>query len=107
VTWAVALCHTTEAHVLDRLAVRGYTIGPHRTGSQHSKGIGKEVDYMLSNLYLKLREKLAHSEDEEGQGMVEYALILVLIAVVVIIVLILLGNQVKNVFSNISAGLGA
>ena len=61
---------------------------------------------MLSNLYLKLREKLAHNDDEEGQGMVEYALILVLIAVVVIIVLILLGNQVKNVFSNISAGLG-
>jgi len=38
--------------------------------------------------------------------MVEYALILVLIAVVVIIVLILLGNQVQNVFSNISSGLG-
>jgi pilus assembly protein Flp/PilA len=45
-------------------------------------------------------------DDERGQGMVEYALILVLIAVVVIIVLILLGNQVQNVFSNISAGLG-
>jgi pilus assembly protein Flp/PilA len=41
-----------------------------------------------------------------GQGMVEYALILVLIAVVVIVVLVLLGNQVQNVFSNISAGLG-
>ncbi|HXO67073.1 MAG TPA: Flp family type IVb pilin [Candidatus Dormibacteraeota bacterium] len=45
-------------------------------------------------------------DDEEGQGMVEYALILVLIAVVVIVVLILLGNQVKNVFCNISGGLG-
>ena len=61
---------------------------------------------MLSNLYLKLREKLVRSDDEEGQGMVEYALILVLIAVVVIVVLILLGNQVKNVFTNISTGLG-
>ncbi|MFN2462340.1 MAG: Flp family type IVb pilin [Candidatus Dormibacteria bacterium] len=49
---------------------------------------------------------LVHNDDEEGQGMVEYALILVLIAVVVIVVLILLGNQVKNVFSNISAGMG-
>ena len=38
---------------------------------------------------------------------VEYALILVLIAVVVIVILIVLGNQVQNVFSNISAGLGA
>ena len=40
---------------------------------------------------------------DEGQGMVEYALILVLIAVVVIVVLIILGNQVQNVFCNISA----
>ena len=45
--------------------------------------------------------------EESGQGMVEYALILVLIAVVVIVILIILGNQVQNVFSNISAGLGS
>ena len=43
---------------------------------------------------------------DEGQGMVEYALILVLIAVVVIVVLIILGNQVQDVFCNISGGLG-
>jgi pilus assembly protein Flp/PilA len=43
---------------------------------------------------------------DEGQGMVEYALVLVLIAVVVIVVLIVLGNQVQNVFCNISGGLG-
>jgi len=45
-------------------------------------------------------------ESHVDQGMVEYALILVLIAVVVIVVLIILGNQVKNVFCNISGGLG-
>jgi pilus assembly protein Flp/PilA len=45
--------------------------------------------------------------DEEGQGMVEYGLILVLIAVVVIVVLVLIGNQVNNLFCNISTGLGA
>lgn len=44
---------------------------------------------------------------EPGQGMVEYALILVLIAVVVIAILLILGKQVKNVFCNISGGLGA
>jgi pilus assembly protein Flp/PilA len=44
--------------------------------------------------------------DERGQGMVEYALILVLIAVVVIVILTVVGNQVNNVFSNISSGLG-
>ena len=43
---------------------------------------------------------------EEGQGMVEYALILVLIAVVVIVILTVVGKQVNNVFSNISSGLG-
>jgi pilus assembly protein Flp/PilA len=38
---------------------------------------------------------------EEGQGLVEYALILVLIAVVVIAVLALVGPEVRNVFSTI------
>lgn len=61
---------------------------------------------MLSNLYLKLRELIHREDDEEGQGMVEYALILVLIAVVVIVVLMLLGNQINNVFTNISGALG-
>jgi pilus assembly protein Flp/PilA len=42
---------------------------------------------------------------EEGQGLVEYALILVLIAIVVIGVLTLLGNRVSQVFSNINSGL--
>jgi len=42
---------------------------------------------------------------EEGQGLVEYALILVLIAIVVIVILTLLGNQVSAIFSTISAGL--
>jgi pilus assembly protein Flp/PilA len=63
----------------------------------------QEVKSMLTSLYLKLRNLFNR---EEGQGMVEYALILVLIAVVVIVVLIILGNQVKNVFCNISGGLG-
>lgn len=39
---------------------------------------------------------------EEGQGLVEYALILVLVAVVVIAILLLLGPIVGNVFSNIA-----
>ena len=53
-----------------------------------------------------LRRLRAFLDREEGQGMVEYALILVLIAVVVIVVLMVLGNQVQNVFCNISGGLG-
>jgi pilus assembly protein Flp/PilA len=38
---------------------------------------------------------------EEGQGLVEYALILVLVAVVVIVILALLGPIIGNVFSTI------
>ena len=44
---------------------------------------------------------------EEGQGLVEYALILVLVAVVVIVILTLLGPAIGNIFSNIAAALGA
>jgi pilus assembly protein Flp/PilA len=38
---------------------------------------------------------------EDGQGLVEYALILVLVAVVVIVILALLGPAIGNIFSNI------
>jgi pilus assembly protein Flp/PilA len=38
---------------------------------------------------------------EEGQGLVEYALILVLVAVVVIVILALLGPAIGNIFSAI------
>ncbi|MCA9872022.1 MAG: Flp family type IVb pilin [Anaerolineales bacterium] len=43
---------------------------------------------------------------EEGQGLVEYALVLVLVAVVIIAILTLLGPQIGNVFSKITSGLG-
>jgi pilus assembly protein Flp/PilA len=42
---------------------------------------------------------------EEGQGLVEYALILVLIAIVVIAALTLLGPQISQIFVDISEGL--
>jgi pilus assembly protein Flp/PilA len=42
---------------------------------------------------------------EEGQGLVEYALILVLVAVVVIVILALLGPSIGNIFSNIVSAL--
>jgi pilus assembly protein Flp/PilA len=42
---------------------------------------------------------------EEGQGLVEYALILVLIAVVVIVLLTALGTRVRTTFSKIVSGM--
>ena len=40
-------------------------------------------------------------EDEEGQGLVEYALILVFVAVVLILLLTILGPGIRNVYQNI------
>ncbi|MCS6835216.1 MAG: pilus assembly protein [Anaerolineae bacterium] len=48
---------------------------------------------------------LYRPQQEEGQGLVEYALILVLVAVVVIAILVLLGPSIGNTFSNILIGL--
>jgi pilus assembly protein Flp/PilA len=55
----------------------------------------KGVTHMLRNFFAR----------EEGQGLVEYALILVLIAIVVIGVLTLLGGKVSSVFQSISDSL--
>ena len=43
--------------------------------------------------------------DQEGQGMVEYAFIIVLIALICIVVVVLIGNQTRNMWSDISVGL--
>ena len=40
-------------------------------------------------------------QDEEGQGLAEYALILALIAIVAIIALIFLGTQVSGILSTV------
>lgn len=39
--------------------------------------------------------------EEQGQGLVEYALILVLVAAIVIVILALLGPAIGNIFSNV------
>jgi pilus assembly protein Flp/PilA len=44
--------------------------------------------------------------NEEGQGLVEYALIIALVAIVVIISLTLLGRRVSNSYTNIAGALG-
>lgn len=49
-----------------------------------------------------MEEFLMYLPREEGQGLVEYALILVLVAVVVIAILTVLGPQIGNVFSAIT-----
>ena len=56
----------------------------------------------MLELSWKLRNLLNR---QEGQGMVEYALILVLVSIVVIVILLTMGGQIKNVFSNVVAAL--
>lgn len=51
------------------------------------------VEYLLSHL--------AINSDEEGQGLVEYALIIALIAIVAIVALIFLGGEIANILSSI------
>ena len=48
---------------------------------------------------------MARFQPEEGQGMVEYALILALVSVVAIVILGLLGSQVSTVFSQAHSAL--
>lgn len=57
---------------------------------------------MLINLIHRLRQR-----DEEGQALVEYALILGLIAVFAIGSLQLLGENVDGVLSNIATAIGS
>ena len=46
-------------------------------------------------------------QDEEGQGLVEYALIIVLVAIAVMTILTTLGANVTTVFTTISDKLAA
>lgn len=43
--------------------------------------------------------------DEQGQGLVEYALILMLVAIIVVVVLALVGPAIGNMFSNVVVAL--
>ena len=59
----------------------------------------------ISAVILWLDVQTKNAKEENGQGLVEYALVLVLVAVVVIAILTLLGPQIGNVFSRIICGL--
>jgi pilus assembly protein Flp/PilA len=43
--------------------------------------------------------------DEDGQGLVEYALIIAVIAIAVILAMVFLRDQIENIFSNIGNNL--
>ena len=43
--------------------------------------------------------------DDDGQGLVEYALIIAVIAIAVIVAMVFLRDQISNIFSNIGNNL--
>ncbi|GIW04546.1 MAG: hypothetical protein KatS3mg059_1166 [Thermomicrobiales bacterium] len=55
--------------------------------------------------YVKAMVDLFRTDEEEGQGLVEYALILVLISIVAIGVMTQVGDAVVNVFETIAGAL--
>ena len=54
-----------------------------------------------------VRRAYRRLEDRAGQALVEYSLIVCLVVVVLIIIVMLIGNQAKNIYCNISGGIGA
>ena len=54
---------------------------------------------LFTDFYLRAVEKFHN--DEDGQGLAEYALILALIAIVAIVALIFLGGQVSKILSTV------
>jgi pilus assembly protein Flp/PilA len=44
-------------------------------------------------------------KEDEGQGLVEYALIIAVIAIAVIVAMVFLRGQLQNIFSNIGNNL--
>jgi pilus assembly protein Flp/PilA len=61
--------------------------------------VSQYVQYFMARLGLSV------SNEEEGQGLVEYALIIVLISIAAIIAMTALGGQISSVFTTIKGKL--
>ncbi len=60
----------------------------------------------ITELYVKMTEGIKSKfRNEEGQTLVEYALILVLIAIVVIVIMKVLGRTTSNVYGSATSAL--
>lgn len=63
---------------------------------------------MMEQLMLQLRCALLSTKhpDDEGQGLVEYALIVILVSIVVVLVLGIVGGEINSMFESIVEGFG-
>ena len=66
----------------------------HRRKGGLRESRGKGVRYVLTFI-----------REDEGQGLVEYALIIAVIAIAVIVAMVFLRGQIQNIFSNIGNNL--
>ena len=55
--------------------------------------------------FTALAGSVVHRDDEDGQGLAEYALILALIAIVAIVALIFLGSQISDRLSDVGTAM--
>src|SRR3990172_4085366 len=93
-----------------RVQLRGHLppAGPVGRGTEARSGVssgGKDSVGSSPFCHGKEGNRMLYAPKQQGQGLVEYALILVLVAVVVIVILALLGPAIGNVFSNIIAAI--
>jgi pilus assembly protein Flp/PilA len=56
----------------------------------------------MHKLFLKVTDLLNRAKREEGQGLVEYALILVLVSIAAIVALGLIGTNITTILNTIS-----
>jgi pilus assembly protein Flp/PilA len=68
---------------------------------------GKEVPTKMIKDFISTLLARFHSEDEDGQTLVEYGLLLALIAIIIIVALIFLGPIISQMFQNVGTTLNA
>ena len=69
-------------------------------GGESCGSKGEHEDMILNAI-----TNFLHRDDEEGQGLAEYALILALIAIVAIIALLFLGGAISKVLSTVGSSI--
>jgi len=63
------------------------------------------LNNLLLNMVVRVEDFFTHSDDEEGQTMVEYGLIIALVSIVAIATLGLVGGNISKVFTSIAGKL--
>ena len=62
---------------------------------------------MFTKMMVTLNAYVTGLQQEEGQGLAEYALIIVLVSIAVVAALGLVGDEINNVFTSIQEQLSA